>query len=119
MALPLAKRLWEGALKLLVFDLIACLQGRIVALEPRHRNCFAGLKLSGRREDRVLGGREHGFAGWPRGDRGNQRRRALLLPREDDVFLRGKIVKEAAARDVGGGCDLVERGRFTTTLEEH
>jgi len=35
MARALAESFRERAFKLFVFDLIACLQGRIVALEPR------------------------------------------------------------------------------------
>jgi hypothetical protein len=54
--------------------------------------------------------------GRPRGDRGNQRRRAVLLPGEDDILLRSKIVEEVAARNVGSGSDVVERGRFKTAL---
>src|SRR5450631_4520446 len=40
------------------------------------------------------------------------------MPGEDDVFLRGKIVEEAATRNIRGGRDVVERGRLKAALEE-
>ncbi len=112
------QRFRQRALQLFVFDLVARLQGGIVALEPRHRDRFAGFDLPHHRGNRVLRGGEHGFAGGPDRDLGNQRRRDFLVPRENHIFFRVEIVEEAAARNVGGGRDVVERGRFKPAFEE-
>ena len=86
----LAERLRQRPLQFLVFDLITRPQRRIVALELRHRDRFARFELPGQRGNRVLRGSQHGFAGGPGSDRGNQRRCALLLPGKNHVFLNSK-----------------------------